>query len=171
MHRSQRSPLRRLRLKRLRALLAYLRTLRQRLGFVTRKELVAKLVHGTAGTELQKGEYRELPQVPGVWGLIRLEGNSLPSFTYHVFDEHKDIYDFVTVTADVALPDKITFSCTAPDHGNVALKSWYTRPFYSLARNLFQYFPLLPGRDGPKELMDGKQKLVETDQGREAQGT
>lgn len=111
------------------------------------KELVGWIVFKTASLELKVGEYAYLGGVAGVYGVIRLTGNSLPIFSYTVFD--KKLMEFVQVSAELSLPDRIEFTCKIFDRETqthetvVETKEQYTKPFFTLAYQLFKYFPLV----------------------------
>ena len=112
------------------------------------EDVVRAVVAGTASLELQKHEHRILKPLPGMYGVIKIEGNAIPSFTYQVFD--MKLMDFVTVVATLNLPNRITFKSTCPDLGETPTLQPYKDPFMQLCMHLYAYFPLLPeGRPAP----------------------
>jgi hypothetical protein len=114
---------------------------------ITDDEMVRALVVGTAGLELKKGEYAYSAPIAGTFGPISITGNSLPVFSYLVFE--KELMEFVSVTVELALPNTVRYvatinSTTAPDkHGQeIICKEEYKKPFQELAKHFFNYFPL-----------------------------
>lgn len=114
----------------------------------SQEELVLSLVLNTASLALVKGEYVELAPIRGTCGTFKLTGNSLPLFTYRVFE--KKIMEFIEVKVEVSKPDRIHFastidSTTAPkEHGKeVETKDKYKEPFWALADSLYRYFPFV----------------------------
>lgn len=110
------------------------------------EEIVLSLVLNTASLELRKGKFIELAPVKGCCGPFRLEGNSLPVFTYRVFE--KKIMEFIQVRVEVSRPDRIEYtstidSGTAPErHGEVVeTTDKYKIPFEVLSLHLFRFFP------------------------------
>lgn len=110
------------------------------------EEVVLSLVLHTAALELAPGDFIELAPVKGCCGPFRLEGNSLPSFTYRVFE--KKIMEFIQVRVEISRPDRIEYTCTidsttAPErHGEIIETiDKYKTPFEMLSLYLFRYFP------------------------------
>lgn len=111
-------------------------------------ELVRSLVMNTAALELTKGQHIELAPIRGTCGAFTLTGNSLPVFTYRVFE--KQLMEFIKVVVEVARPGQIRFLCTIDSEGTqdpvnhgkeVECRDAYKTPFNRLARSLFTYFP------------------------------
>jgi hypothetical protein len=120
------------------------------------EELVLALILNTAQLALQKNEYVEFAAIKGTCGAFKLTGNSLPRFTYFVFE--KRIMEFIEVRVEVAKPGRISFTSTisstsAPErHGEeVETKEKYKEPFMKLATYLFYYFPF-PMDGGRKKI-------------------
>jgi hypothetical protein len=120
--------------------------------FITRPRMVAAIVKGTAGLELSKDEFQRLAPVEGMYGehgaggAVIVRGNSLPEFSYQVFDVK--LMEFVHMKARLALPARIEFEAKTFDLGEVSVKRAYQKPFLKLARHLARYFPLLPQAKG-----------------------
>jgi hypothetical protein len=76
-----------------------------------------------------------------MFGPVTIRGNSIPDFTYLVFDEA--LMEFPEVRALLSLPDNITFVAKTPDLGDVPVKPEYEAPFRALLKHLGTYFPLL----------------------------
>lgn len=109
-------------------------------------EIVLGLILNTASLGLTKQDYLDLAPIKGTCGPFRLTGNSLPVFTYNVFE--KSIMEFIKIRVEISKPDRIEFfatidSTTAPErHGEVIpVKSKYTEPFTILSHHLYRYFP------------------------------
>jgi hypothetical protein len=131
---------------------------------VHQEDLVLSLVLNTASLALKKEEYVEFAPIKGTCGSFKLKGNSLPEFTYTVFE--KKLMEFIEVRVQVARPDQISFkstisSTTAPErHGEeVETKDKYKEPFMTLAHHLFSYFPFPMGGGRKKELPSSQERI------------
>lgn len=111
--------------------------------------MVVHLVVNTAQIALGKGEWIEFAPIKGTCGNISLSGNSLPVFSYRVFE--KSLMEFILVKVEVSLPDRIQYKATIDSiktsdpkrHGEeVTIKDAYKQPFLTLAWHLFRYFPI-----------------------------
>lgn len=117
------------------------------------EDLVLKLVTHTARLALQKGENVLFAPIRGTHGPIQLSGNSLPVFSYTMFEE--EMMEFINVRVEVSLPNRVEYSAsinsvTAPERNGdkIEMKVWYQEPFQILSHHLYQYFPLYkPMRD------------------------
>lgn len=116
-------------------------------GFVpiTDEDLVRSLVLNTAALELERDHYVEFAPIQGTCGTFKCTGNSLPTFTYTVFE--KKIMEFIEVRVEVARPDRIQFLARikstdkAQDGKDVEVTERYKAPFMKLAHQLYQYYP------------------------------
>lgn len=119
----------------------------------SQKELVGWLVFKTASLELEVGENAYLGGVAGVYGAIKLSGNSLPRFQYTVFD--RKLMEFVQVTVEISLPDRVDFTSKIFDREThthareVETLEQYKKPFFTLGYQLFKYFPLVCMKELP----------------------
>lgn len=115
-----------------------------------REDLVLSLVLHTASLELAKDEYWALAPIKGTCGPFMLTGNSLPVFTYRVFD--KKLMEFIHMRVEVARPNRIDFfaqieSTDKKAHGKeVEVKPKYQEPFLTLITHLYRYFPFYRGK-------------------------
>jgi hypothetical protein len=108
-------------------------------------ELVLALVLNTASLGLKRDDFVEFAPVKSVCGPFKLTGNSLPCFTYTVFE--KKIMEFIEVRVEVARPSVIRFiskiksTDKEQDGKEIETTEKYKEPFLKLAGYLFNYFP------------------------------
>jgi hypothetical protein len=124
--------------------------------------LVRPVIAGVASLELLKGQSRTLAPVPGMHGDVVVSGNGLPEFRYMTFD--KALMEFITVKANISLPNKIELRCFHPIDNNPNMqigtpaKFEYTAPFMQLMRHLAAYFPLVKDETAVKQTEPEKQE-------------
>lgn len=139
---------------------AKLRSVMDKVSFLTlpdQRELVHNIVLNVASLELAKNECMKLAACGGSCGLITLRGNAVPQIDYLVFE--KTLMEFVRVTVQIQLPNKITYFCSIESqntsdpkrHGEeVELREAYKEPLFKVAHLFYQYFPFIPHKDQEK---------------------
>lgn len=119
------------------------------------EEIVRTIILNTSALALEKDRYVEFAPITGTCGNVKLSGNSLPIFSYTVFE--KKIMEFIQVTVEISKPETIAFSSKIKsedpnfDGKKVPTIEKYKRPFFKLATQLVQYFPFPPFTSGAKK--------------------